>query len=37
MTGMGNLSLMVSLLRARKLGHIRQEPYFFRTMTTRDE
>jgi hypothetical protein len=37
MTGMGNLSLMVSLLRARKSGHIHQEPSFFRTMTTRDE
>jgi hypothetical protein len=29
----GNLSLMVSLLRARKSGHILQEPSFFRTMT----
>jgi hypothetical protein len=37
MTGMGNLSLMVSFLRARKSGHILQEPYFFRTMTTGDE
>jgi hypothetical protein len=33
MIGMGNLSLMVSLLRARKLGDILQEPYFFRTVT----
>ena len=32
MTGIGNLSLMVSLLRARKSGHILQEPSFFRTM-----
>ena len=30
MIGMGNLSLMVSLLRARKSGHICQEPSFFR-------
>jgi hypothetical protein len=37
MTGMGNLSLMVSLLRARKSGHIHQEPSFFRTMTTGEE
>ena len=37
MTGMGNLSLMVSLLRARKSGHMRQEPSFFKTMTTREE
>jgi hypothetical protein len=37
MTGMGNLSLMVSLLRARKLGHILKEPYFFRTMTIGEE
>jgi hypothetical protein len=37
MTRMGNLSLMVSLLRARKSGHILQEPYFFSTMTTREE
>jgi hypothetical protein len=37
MTGMGNLSLMVSLLRAWKLGHIHQEPYLFSTMTTREE
>jgi hypothetical protein len=37
MTGMGNLSLMVSLLRARKLGHIHQEPSFFSTMMTREE
>jgi len=34
MTGMGNLSLMVSLLRERKLGNMRQEPYFLSTMTT---
>ena len=34
---LGNLSLMVSLLRARKSGHILQEPSFFRTMTTREE
>jgi hypothetical protein len=33
----GNLSLMVSLLRARKSGHIFQEPSFFKTMTTCDE
>jgi hypothetical protein len=33
MTRMGNLSLMVSLLMAQKLGHIYQEPYLFRTMT----
>jgi hypothetical protein len=37
MTGMGNLSLIVSLLRAQKLGHILQEPYFFNTMMTREE
>jgi hypothetical protein len=37
MTGMGNLSLMVSLLRAQKLGHILQEPSFFSTMTTGEE
>jgi hypothetical protein len=37
MTGMGNLSLMVSLLRARKSGHMRQEPYLFKTMTTGEE
>jgi hypothetical protein len=37
MTGMGNLSLMVSLLRAWKSGHILQEPYFFSTMMTGDE
>ena len=34
MTGMGNLSLMVSLLRALKSGHICQEPCLFSTMTT---
>jgi hypothetical protein len=37
MTGMGNLSLMVSLLRARKSRHIFQEPSFFSTMTTGEE
>jgi hypothetical protein len=37
MTGMGNLSLMVSLLREQKLGHIHQEPSLFRTMTTGEE
>jgi hypothetical protein len=37
MIGMGNLSLMVSLLRAWKLGHILQEPSFFGTMTTGEE
>jgi hypothetical protein len=37
MTGMGNLSLMVSLLRAQKSGHILQEPSFFMTMTTGEE
>jgi hypothetical protein len=37
MTGMGNLSLMVSLLRAQKSGHMRQEPSFFMTMTTGEE
>jgi hypothetical protein len=37
MIGMGNLSLMVSLLRAQKSGHILQEPSFFRTMTTGEE
>jgi hypothetical protein len=37
MTGMGNLSLMVGLLRAQKLGHIHQEPSLFRTKTTGDE
>jgi hypothetical protein len=37
MTRMGNLSLMVSLLRVRKSGHIRQEPSFFSTMTTGEE
>jgi hypothetical protein len=33
MKGMGNLSLIVSLLRAQKLGHMRQVPYFLSTMT----
>jgi hypothetical protein len=33
----GNLSLMVSLLRARKSGHMRKEPSFFKTMTTGEE
>jgi hypothetical protein len=37
MIGMGNLSLMVTLLRAQKLGHIHQGPYFFRNMTIGDE
>jgi hypothetical protein len=37
MTGMGNLSLMVSLLREWKLGRIIQEPSFFRTMATGEE
>jgi hypothetical protein len=37
MTGMGNLSLMVSLLRAHKSGHMFQEPYLFMTMTTGEE
>jgi hypothetical protein len=37
MIGMGNLSLMVSLLRAQKSGHILQEPSFFGTMTIGDE
>jgi hypothetical protein len=37
MTGMGYLSLLVSLLRARKLGQIHQEPYFFRNMTIGEE
>jgi hypothetical protein len=31
MTRMGNLFLMVNLLRAWKLGHILQEPSFFKT------
>ena len=33
----GEFVFDVSLLRARKSGHIRQEPSFFRTMTTREE
>ena len=33
----GKFFFMVSLLRVRKSGHMRQEPYFFRTMTTGDE
>ena len=33
----GNLSLMVSLLRAWKSGHILQEPSFFNTMMTGEE
>ena len=37
MIEMGNLSLMVNLLRERKSGHIRQEPYFFKTMTIGEE
>jgi hypothetical protein len=37
MKGMGNLSLMVSLLREQNSGHMRQEPYFFMTMTTGEE
>jgi hypothetical protein len=37
MIGMGNLSLMVSLLRARKSGHIRQEPSFFWTDQNLDQ
>jgi hypothetical protein len=35
MKGMGNLSLMMSFFKARKLGNMCQEPYFLRTMTTR--
>jgi hypothetical protein len=35
--GMGNLSLMVSLLRAQKSGHMRQVPSFLSIMTTREE
>jgi hypothetical protein len=34
MKGMGNLCLMVSLLRVWKLGHMHQEPSFLRAMTT---
>jgi hypothetical protein len=37
MTGMGNLSLMVNLLRAQKSGHMRHKPSFFKTITTGDE
>jgi hypothetical protein len=37
MIGVGNLSLMVSFLRARKSGHILQEPYFVSTMTIEEE
>jgi hypothetical protein len=37
MTGMGNLSLMVSLLRVHKSRQMLQEPYIFRTMTTGEE
>jgi hypothetical protein len=37
MTGMGNFYLMVIFLRARNLGHIRQEPSFFKTMTIGEE
>jgi hypothetical protein len=37
MTGMGNLSLMVILLRARKSGHMHHIPYFLSTMMTGEE
>jgi hypothetical protein len=37
MTGMGNLSLMVSLLRENKSGHTHQEPSFYNTMTIGEE
>jgi hypothetical protein len=37
MTWMGNLSLMVNLLRVWKFGHMCQEPSFFRTITTGEE
>ena len=37
MTGMGNLSLMVNLLRDLKSRHMCQAPSFFKTMTTRDD
>jgi hypothetical protein len=37
MIGMGNLSLMVSLLRARKSRHIRHKPSFFGTMKTGED
>ena len=37
MTGMGNWSLMVSLLRAPKSGNILQEPSFFSTMMIGEE
>jgi hypothetical protein len=34
---MGNLSLMVNLLRAQKSGYMCQEPSFFKTFTIKDE
>ena len=37
MIGMGNLSLIVNLLRALKSRHMHQAPYLFKTMTIRDE
>ena len=37
LTGMVNLSLMVSLLRAQKLGHMHQVPSLFKTMIIGDK
>ena len=37
MIGIGNLSLMVNLLRAQKSRHMCQVPSFFKTMTIQDE
>jgi hypothetical protein len=37
MTRMGNLSLMVGLLRVQKSGKMHQEPYFLSTMTIGEE
>jgi hypothetical protein len=37
MTKMGNLPLIIKLLRAQKLGHMHQVPSFLRTMTIEEE
>jgi hypothetical protein len=37
MTGMGNFSFIVILLRAKQLGHMHQVPCFLSAMTTREE
>ena len=37
MTGIGNLTLIVDLLRAQKSRHVFQVPSFFKTMTIGNE